>query len=90
MVTAAGATAWEGAMVGIPMVVVAIAENQRLNYRWARNCGLPGANALLVDAEFLAHQLRALIPAAMIAPPLTNGAGRVANELARLLSGNPR
>ena len=85
LVTAAGGTTWEAAAVGVPMVVVVVAENQRLVYRWARDCGVPGVNALGLDRDHLAHQLRALIPAAMIAPPLVNGAGRVARELARLL-----
>ena len=85
LVTAAGSTIWEAAAVGVPMVVVAIAENQRLGYRWARDHGVPGADALSVEGDFLAHQLRALIPAAMIAPPLENGAGRVAEELGRLV-----
>ncbi len=87
LVSAAGGTLWEAAATGIPMVAVAIVENQMHAYRWARNVGIPGANAMLIDGESLAHQLRALIPAAMIAPALTNGAGRVATELARLVLG---
>lgn len=87
LVTAAGGTTYEAAAVGVPMVVIAVAENQRLVYGWARQCGVPGANSLAVDGESLAQQLRALIPAAMIAPPLQNGAGQVALELARLLTG---
>ena len=86
LVTAAGGTTYEAAAVGVPMVVIAVAENQRLVYGWARQCGVPGANSLAVDGESLAQQLRALIPASMIAPPLQNGAGRVALELARLLT----
>ena len=86
LVTAAGGTAWEAAAVGIPMVVVAIADNQRLAFQWARSSGVPGADAQSVSGESLAHQLRALIPAAMIAPALANGAGRVAAELARLVT----
>ncbi len=90
LVTAAGGTLLEGAAVAVPMVVVALADNQGLAYRWARNAGVPGANAMMIDGEFLAHQLRALIPAAMIAPPLVNGAGRVAEALAQLvLDGGP-
>lgn len=89
LVTAAGSTIWEAAAVGVPIVVIAIAENQRSVYRWARNHGVPGADGLSVQGDVLAHQLRALIPAAMIAPPLENGAGRVAEELARLVA-DPR
>ena len=80
----------EAAAAGVPMVVVAIADNQRMGYRWARDSGVPGANAMVIDDECLAHQLRALIPAAMVAPMLENGAGRVAAELASLvLSSGP-
>lgn len=86
LVTAAGGTAWEAAAVGVPIVVVAIADNQRLAFQWARASGVPGADAQSINSEGLAHQLRALIPAAMIAPALANGAGRVAAELARLVT----
>ena len=90
LVTAAGGTLWEAAAAGIPVVVLQIADNQRFGYRWARDAGVPGINALLVDGDFMAHQLRALIGAARPLPRLTNGAGRVAAALARLASARVR
>lgn len=90
LVTAAGGTMWEAAAAGIPVVVLQIADNQRFGYRWARDAGVPGINALLVDGDFMAHQLRALIGAARPLPRLTNGAGRVAAVLAQLASSRGR
>ncbi|MFN0181430.1 MAG: hypothetical protein ACKVZ0_21685 [Gemmatimonadales bacterium] len=84
LVTAAGGTVWEAAVSGIPVVVLQIVDNQRFGYRWVRDAGVPGINALLVDGDFMAHQLRALIPAARPLPPLENGAHRVVASLARL------
>ncbi len=84
LVMAAGSTVWEAAAVGIPVVLLETAANQRLNYRWARDAGVPGLKTSLVDGEFLAHQLRALIPAARPLPRVTGGAGQVVAALAQL------
>jgi spore coat polysaccharide biosynthesis predicted glycosyltransferase SpsG len=85
LITAAGTTVWEAAAVGVPVVLLMIAENQRLVYRWARDAGVPGLNATLIDAEFLAHQLRALIGVACALPPVANGAHRVVERLVQLV-----
>ncbi len=85
LVTAAGTTVWEAAAVGVPVVLLQIADNQRLAYRWGRDAGVPGLNAGLIDAEFLAHQLRALLPAARPLPRIENGAASVAECLEHLL-----
>jgi spore coat polysaccharide biosynthesis predicted glycosyltransferase SpsG len=84
VVTAAGTTVWEAALVQVPVILLQTAHNQRFVYRWGRDAGVPGLNTLLVDAEFLAHQLRALLPAARPLPPLLNGAPAVAMRLGRL------
>lgn len=84
LVVAAGATVWEASLVGIPVITLQTADNQRLVYRWTRDAGVPGLNAMMVDADFLAHQLRALLPAARPVPVVPNGARRVAAELAAL------
>ena len=84
MITAAGVTAWEAAAVGIPVVLLMTAANQRYTYRWGRDAGVPGLNALLVDAEFLAHQLAALIEVPAVLPRVTSGAGRMVEALTQL------
>jgi spore coat polysaccharide biosynthesis predicted glycosyltransferase SpsG len=84
VVTAAGTTVWEAASVQVPVILLQTADNQRFVYRWGRDAGVPGLNTLLVDAEFLAHQLRALLPAARPLPPLANGAPAVAMRLGGL------
>ncbi len=84
MITGAGGTVWEAAVVGIPVVLLEIAPNQRLIYRWARDAGVPGLKTSLVDADFLAHQLRALLPAARPLPRVQSGTRLVAAELAQL------
>lgn len=85
LVTAAGTTAWEAAAVGIPVVLVQTAPNQRLVYTWTRDLGVPGVNAALGDAEYLAHQIRALLPAARPMPRLTDGSARVVEQLGAML-----
>jgi hypothetical protein len=84
LVLAAGSAVWEAAVVAVPVILLEIADNQRLTYRWGRDAGVPGLKASLVDSDFLAHQLRALLPAARPLPKVTSGAARVADIVARL------
>lgn len=84
MIIAAGTTVWEAAAVGIPVILLMTADNQRLVYRWGRDSGVPGLNALLLDPDFLAHQLGGLLRVPSPLPPVTNGADRVAERLWRL------
>jgi hypothetical protein len=81
LITAAGTTVWEAAAVGVPVILVQLQDNQRRVYSWARDAGVPGVDALLVDADFLARKLRALLDLARPLPPISNGAGRVAAAL---------
>jgi hypothetical protein len=85
LVTAAGTTVWEAATFGIPAVVLRTAENQRFVYRWAREAGVPGLDTRRAEPDTLARRLAATLPAARALPPLTNGAPRVAERLARLV-----
>lgn len=86
LVTAAGTTAWEAAAVGVPVVLVQLADNQRLVFRWARDCGVPGLDATVLDSEQLAWQLRRLLPMARPLPPLAGGAGHVVAELCQRMA----
>ncbi len=86
LVVAAGTTVWEAAAVGIPVILLMTAENQRLVYRWGRDAAIPGINTLLVDAEFLAHQLRALLAVPSPLPPVADGTDRVVQRLIELLT----
>lgn len=86
LVTAAGTTTWEAAAVGVPVVLVQLADNQRLVFRWARDCGVPGVDATVLDGEKLARQLSRLLPLARPLPPLTGGAGQVVAELCQRLA----
>jgi hypothetical protein len=81
LITAAGTTVWEAAAVGVPVIVVQTADNQRHVYRWVRDASVPGLDATVTDAEYLAVQLRALLPVAAPLPPLTSGADRLAAAL---------
>lgn len=81
LITAAGTTVWEAAAVGVPVVVVQTADNQRHVYRWVRDASVPGLDATVTDAEYLAIQLRTLLPLAAPLPPLTSGADRLAAAL---------
>ncbi|MHB1328393.1 MAG: hypothetical protein ACYC2K_09340, partial [Gemmatimonadales bacterium] len=85
LVVAAGTTVWEAAAVGIPVILLMTAENQRLVYRWGRDAAIPGINTLLVDSEFLAHQLRALLAVPSPLPSVADGTDRVVGRLADLL-----
>jgi hypothetical protein len=84
LIVGAGSSVWEAAAVGVPVILLEVAANQRLTYRWARDAGVPGLKTSLVDSDFLAHQLRALLPAARPLPPVRSGTARVASELAGL------
>lgn len=89
LLTAAGTTVWEAAAVGVPVGLLMIADNQRLVYRWARDAGAPGINTTLLDADFLAYQLRSLIAVACALPRVTNGTGRLVEGLMAMAPARP-
>jgi len=87
LVTAAGSTLWEAAKVGIPVVVLLIAENQRLNFEWAREQGVPCLDAMAYTGQssLLAQRLMELLPHARRLPAVENGSGRVRDAILDLL-----
>jgi spore coat polysaccharide biosynthesis predicted glycosyltransferase SpsG len=85
LVTAAGSTTWEAAVVGIPTLLLKTAPNQALVYQWGRAQGVPALDALELDPRQLAERLSVLLPAARPVPPLHNGAPNVVAELVRAL-----
>ena len=87
LVTAAGSTLWEAARVGIPVVVVLVAENQRLNFEWAREQGIPCLNASAHTGKpsALAERLMELLPQALPLRAVENGSGRVRDAILELL-----
>ena len=88
LVTAAGSTLWEAARVGIPVVVLMIAENQRLNFEWACEQGVPSldATAFTGQPSLLAQRLMELLPHARPLPAVENGSGRVRDAVLNLLN----
>jgi hypothetical protein len=87
LVTAAGSTLWEAARVGIPVVVLLIAENQRLNFEWARDQGVPclDATSYIGQSSLLAQRLLELLPNARRLPTVENGSDRVRDAILDLL-----
>ena len=83
LVTSAGSTVWEAASVGIPVVVVRTADNQRLIAEWASG-HVPTIDAGLGDEAVLARRLREALGRAAPLPRLRSGAATVAAQLARL------
>jgi hypothetical protein len=82
MICAAGVTAWEAAAVGIPVVLVALAANQRPTARWAARAGVPTLDLReTLDTGRLVQALEQAIPRAKPLPPLENGAAAVVRSL---------
>lgn len=85
LLTGAGTTLWEAAMVRVPVVVMLLAENQRRAFEWAVNAGAPGVDALAVTtSDALADQLSTALAAAAPLPSLRSGAERVARWIGAL------
>ncbi len=85
LVTASGRTVWEAAAVGIPVVALVVAENQRPIGAWVREAGAPCLQAAgRGDGPTLTREIRDAIPLARSLPRLRDGSGRVAARLARL------
>jgi len=82
LLVSAGTSIWEAAVVGIPVVVLQIAENQRLNAEWVRRQGIPTIDATAgADAAAIADAVAAALPHARSLPNLDGGAARVADAL---------
>ena len=85
LLTGAGATLWEAAMVRVPVVVMLLAENQRRGFEWALKAGVAGVDALAERSpEALADQLTAALASAAPLPPMRAGTERVARWIGAL------
>jgi hypothetical protein len=87
LITAAGATVWEAAAVGIPVVVVIFAENQALIGRWAREMGVPVIDVRdREDSSYIVAELMSQVPRARALPSVQSGADVVARRMLQLLA----
>ena len=85
LIVAGGVSALEAAAVGIPVVVVAFADNQQGALQWARANSVPTIDvARHRDVPELVRALELALPEARPLPPLADGSGRVARHLAEL------
>jgi len=91
LLVGSGTSVWEAAAVGIPVVVLQVAQNQRLNAEWVRRHGVPTIDATGVrGVDVIADAIAAALPRARPLPRLDGGASRVAAALhARAASGVP-
>jgi hypothetical protein len=88
LLTAAGSTLWQAAVSRIPVVVLLMADNQRLIFEWAQRGGVPGVDALAIqDPKALARELRRALAEPRPTPPIpADGAARTAERLSSLIS----
>jgi hypothetical protein len=85
LVTASGRTVWEAAAVGIPVVALVVAENQRRIGAWVREAGAPCIEATgRDDSPALTQEILGAIPLARSLPRLSDGSADVATRLATL------
>jgi len=86
LLASAGSIMWEAAAVGIPVVLILTAANQRRNFDWGRCSGVPCIVAEGSTGGEICGALMEAIPRAMPLPRIRNGAERLASafdELAR-------
>jgi hypothetical protein len=86
VIVAAGATTWEAAAVGIPVVLARTADNQNLVIEWGRQHDVPVVD-LLDDgatAEMIAARLAAALKQARPLPAMEDGSPRVRDVLTEL------
>jgi spore coat polysaccharide biosynthesis predicted glycosyltransferase SpsG len=87
LVTAGGTTMLEAAAVGIPAVVLQVADNQRANADWARAAGVPVLAATTpTEVASVADMLGAAMDRARPLPRLENGAPAVVRTLVELVT----
>jgi hypothetical protein len=85
LIAAAGSTIWEAAAVGIPVVVVVIAENQSLIGKWTASHGAPVIDIRdRTDPADIAEALATHTEEARRLPRLQSGADAVARRLLRV------
>lgn len=86
LITAAGTTVWEAAAVGIPVVVLQIADNQARVAAWAEESGAPVVRLTAARPVDPVQKVMAALRCARPLPHLADGAPHVASTLARLAS----
>ena len=85
LITSCGASMWEAAAIGIPLVLVQTADNQRLAAEWGGRAGVPAIVAEQTQsAEALAAALREALPNSRPLPHLASGCGQVVARLLEL------
>ena len=90
LLAGAGSIMWEAAAVGIPVVLLLTAENQRRNFEWAQSSGVPCVVAVGKGAGDLCQALQDAIPRATPLPRILNGAEPLAAGFDELAGGRRR
>jgi hypothetical protein len=81
LVTAAGSSLWEAAAVGIPVLVICLADNQELIAAWAAAAGAPVYDTRTDHGRGVASFVRQHAPGVRALPRVTPGSMRVARAL---------
>jgi spore coat polysaccharide biosynthesis predicted glycosyltransferase SpsG len=81
-VIGAGVTTWEFAAVGTPVVLVVLADNQKLIGDWAARAGVPVVDCRGGDSTRMAADLAAALDRARPLPRITDGSARFTARLA--------
>ena len=86
LIISSGTTVWEAASVGIPVVLVQIASNQDLIFKWARDHGVPGVDArpFTGQPDTLSRALEHALSQPRRLPHVENGAANVSRLLREL------
>jgi spore coat polysaccharide biosynthesis predicted glycosyltransferase SpsG len=85
LVSAAGTSVWEAAVVGIPTVLLKVANNQRLVAKWAQENGGAVVDAQSArDADALCTEILHVLDNTRALPPLESGAGAVVRRILNL------
>jgi len=86
LITSSGTTVWEAARVGVPVVLVQIASNQELIFKWARDHDVPGVDArsFTGQPDGLSRALEDALSHPRRLPRIENGAPNVCRQLREL------
>lgn len=85
VVSTAGSSIWEAAVVGIPVAAIEVADNQSLIADWLRQFGVPVIGELGASVDELAAFICDAPATARRLPAVTSGVHRVVNHLWRML-----
>ena len=82
VIVAGGAMMWEAAAVGVPAVVIQLADNQRLGASWAEAQGVPVVDAVGArSASALAERITTSLAHARPLPPIRDGSRDLAARI---------